>query len=937
MAASVALANGGCSGPPPDTIVPYVEMPEAQAVGVPRYFASAVVRDGHAHGVLVGTVDGRPVKIEGNPLHPASLGATDVFAQASVLQLWDPDRSATVRQRLAPRPSSGAAAQVLSGWPAFEAAWLARASTLDRRAGEGLHLLTGPLTSPTARALLARCLQRWPRARWHVHAPLRPGEARAGTAAAFGRPLTVLPRLAETRSVLALATDPFSSGEWPGAVRQSLDWTSARARARHHGAWPRAFAVEVTPGLFGARADARLALPPHRIEALLWRLARRWFSALPPAPAADALTAAESDFESRVVQALGAAGPHALVLAGPGLSAPTHALVAALNQRLGAVGRGLALIDPPDAAPEAGDLATLVQALDAGAVDTLLAIDANPLYDAPGAFDLPRAWQRARLSVHAGLYTDETARACDWHLPLSHDLEQWADARAFDGTATVLQPAIAPLHDSRSTIGLLALLAGLDERQGRALVRAQWEKTLGPGTPAQGAQPTDFEAFWRDTLRQGFAAGSAAPAVQPPAARLPATPPAFTGPELVAWFEPDPAVHDGRYANLGWLQELPRPFSKLTWDNALLLGPRTAQRLGLATGDRVQACAGHRYVEAPVWVSPGQAEGVAALPLGYGRRHAGAVGDGVGFDAYALMPRSPAPTALALSALGRRHAFAATQHTFDDQGREPVRTLAPGERIADPGLDHPSLYTADPAPARPEHAWAMVIDLDACIGCNACTIACQAENNIPVVGKAQVALGREMHWIRVDRYEAPATGHSVFQPLPCMHCEKAPCELVCPVGATQHDSDGLNVQVYNRCVGTRFCSNNCPYKVRRFNFLAYSEGAAESLQAGRNPDVTVRSRGVMEKCTYCLQRIARARHRTERTGEPLADGDVVTACQAVCPTRAIHFGDLALPDSEVSRLRASPRHYALLGELNTRPRTTYLARLASPGAGPGHG
>jgi Fe-S-cluster-containing dehydrogenase component len=392
--------------------------------------------------------------------------------------------------------------------------------------------------------------------------------------------------------------------------------------------------------------------------------------------------------------------------------------------------------------------------------------------------------------------------------------------------------------------------------------------------------------------------------------------------ELGAVFAPDPALHDGRYANLGWLQELPRPFTKLTWDNAALMGPKTASARRVATGDMVRISVAGRQVDAPVWVLRGHAEDTVTLPLGYGRREAGRVGNGVGFDAYRIRVDDEALVAVRVEPLGRRHDFAFTQHTLDPSGREPARSVAPGERTGDE--EHPTLY---PKHESPEHAWAMAIDLDSCIGCNACTIACQAENNIPVVGKQEVAHGRAMHWIRVDRYESPQLEGSIFQPVPCMHCENAPCELVCPVGATMHDSEGLNVQVYNRCIGTRFCSNNCPYKVRRFNFLQYTDRETETLKAQRNPNVTVRRRGVMEKCTYCLQRIARARQHSQVTGTPLKDGDVVTACQAVCPTTAIHFGDLNDPASAVARLRESPRHYSLLGELNTKPRTTYLARV----------
>ncbi len=909
MAASMALASGACTAPPHETIHPFVHMPEARAAGTPLYYASAFVRDGFAHGVLIGTAEGRPVKIEGNPLHPAGLGATDVFAQASVLELWDPDRSAAVAEQLEAPVGRTVAPLALSSWSAFETAWRRHEARIAVRRGEGLRLLTGPVTSPTERALIGRWLQRYPAARWHVHAPLRDEAAQAGMLWAFGQALAPLPRLGAARCVLALAADPFSDG--PGAVRQAADWAAARARARDSGQLQQAFAVEVSPGLFGARADARLALPPDRIEAMLWRLSRTWFPELPAGPPAQGTEAA---FEARVLRALRAAGPDALVLAGRGLSSDAHALAMALNQRLGAIGRTLVLIEPPDAASDAGNLPELSQALNGDGVDTLLMIGANPAYDAPAALGMAEALGRARFSVHAGLHADETAARCRWHLPLSHDYEQWADACAFDGSATLLQPAIAPLYDSRSAVELLALLAGVDERNGHALVRAHWAARVG----------ADLEGFWRDSLRHGVVAGSAAASVQPRTARLPPSPPA-SAQGLVALFAPDPAAHDGRFANLGWLQELPRSFTKLTWDNALLIGPKTAEGLHLATGDRVRAKVGEHMVEAPVWVSERHAEGAVTLPLGYGRTRAGRVGNGVGFDAYRLRPETAPIAPITLQPLGTRHRFAVTQHEISQSGREIARTLQPGERIADPGLRHNSLY---PEVHYTGHAWAMVIDLDACIGCNACTIACQAENNIPVVGKEQVARGREMHWIRVDRYDIPGRGDTVFQPLPCMHCEKAPCELVCPVGATVHDSEGVNVQVYNRCIGTRFCSNNCPYKVRRFNFLQFSDEATETLKAQRNPDVTVRSRGVMEKCTYCLQRVSRARHHVETTGQPLADGDVVTACQAVCPTAAIHFGDLNLAGSQVRRLRDSPRHYALLGELNTQPRTTYLARLA---------
>jgi Fe-S-cluster-containing dehydrogenase component len=905
MAASLALGSSGCSRPR-EQILPWVQMPEARAAGVPLSYASAYLRDGHALGVLVATEAGRPIKIEGNPLHPSSVGATDVFAQASVLQLWDPDRSQNVFERLdGGAARSGPAAA--STWDAFEATWQSRFAQLSSRAGEGLAILTGPLTSPTARAQLAALLQRLPRARWYQDAPLAGTAAMQGAMAAFGRPVDTVLHLDRADCVVALGSDPFSDG--PGAVRHAADWSRRRAAARASGQLPQLLCAEVAPGLFGARADHRVAAAPAAIEAMLWRLASALQGSAPQAP--DANTAR---FEAAMLTALKAAGAGALIVPGAALSREAHALVHALHEQLGARGRTIDLIEPLAIAAQAGTLPDLVRAMDSGTVDTLLILDANPVYDAPAGLEFERALRQVPFTVHAGLYRDETARACGWHLPLSHTYEQWSDALAHDGSATIVQPAIAPLYDTRSLHELVALLAGEVERSGYAIVQRQWRAHAGG----------DFDAFWRRALQRGVVDETAA---KPLAltARAPQQPaPAASSGGLTAVFAPDPSVHDGRFANNGWLLELPRPFTKLTWDNAVLLGSATARSLAIEDGDIVRVTIEQRHIEAPALVVGLHAEGAASLPLGYGRLQAGRVGNGVGFDAYRVRPGDGITAPVRIEKTGRRHEFAFTQHSMEQHGRELARVVPPGGKVDDPGFDHPTLYPVHPSP---QHAWGMTIDLDACIGCNACTIACQAENNIPVVGKEQVRHGRAMHWIRVDRYDAALPGASIFQPVPCMHCERAPCELVCPVGATVHDSEGLNVQVYNRCIGTRFCSNNCPYKVRRFNFLQFSDNETESLKGQRNPNVTVRRRGVMEKCTYCLQRVARARQHSQTTGEPLADGDVVTACQAVCPTSAIHFGDLADPKAAILQARHSGRHYAMLGELNTRPRTTYLARI----------
>jgi len=928
MAASVALAGAGCTRVPDERIVPYERMPEAGSASLPVYYASAFVRSGFAHGVLIGTKQGRPIKIEGNPTHPASRGATDVFAQASVLQLWDPDRSPAVVQR-----------GLTTSWSAFDTAWREREARLLGRRGEGLRVLTTRFTSPTLHRQIALLLERFPRAQWHRQDPLHSSAADEGARRAFGRVVRPVSHFDRARFVVSLGADPFFEG--PASVRDAIDWSTRRAevlRASDAATLAQLVCVETTRGLFGARADERIVLAPMQIDALARQLAAQLF----PDPATPGSSAAGTDpAVARIVRwaaRLKRAGARSLVVAGPHASAVTHEIVHRLNLRLGAGGTAVDWIEPPEGDEPAASIDDLADAMRTGDVDTLLILDGNPCYDAPARARFAEALRRVEFSAHLSLYRDETSNACTWHLPRSHDYEQWSDARAFDGSATVLQPAIAPLYDTRSVHELLAVLIAGAERDGREIVRATWRGER---------KADDFDAWWRHSLRAGTLESSAYPPLALPreaagatdldattasrdeaagaeAARS-TTPDPDAAESFVAVFVADASVADGAFANNAWLQELPRPFTKLTWENAAFIGPGSAVAHSLATGDVVRIVAGERSIEAPLWVQRGHAEGVVSLPLGYGRRSAGRVGSGLGFDAYPLRENPDATIRVQIEPTGRRHSFAVTQHAIDQHGRPLARVVAPGERIDEP-THRPSLY---PPVEYPTHAWAMAIDLDACIGCNACTIACQAENNIPVVGAEQVANGREMHWIRVDRYEDD-DARTVFQPVPCMHCENAPCEVVCPVGATVHDSEGLNVQVYNRCIGTRFCSNNCPYKVRRFNFLQWVDESVESLKGQRNPDVTVRHRGVMEKCTYCLQRITRARLSAEREARAIADGEVLTACQSVCPTRAIHFGDGNDANAEVVRAKRSPRHYALLGELNTRPRTTYLARVEPP-------
>ena len=566
----------------------------------------------------------------------------------------------------------------------------------------------------------------------------------------------------------------------------------------------------------------------------------------------------------------------------------------------------------------------------------------NPVYDAPADLAFVDRLQKAALAVHLTSHENETSQFCHWNVPEAHYLECWSDVRAYDGTVTIVQPLIAPLYGGRTASEVLAAITGRPDRAAHDIVKGYWQAALRGDTDVTWTLPAErADAFWATSLHDGMVAGTALAPIDPgPVADLSQVPAAAGTDALTLVFHPDASVFDGRFANNGWLQELPRPFSKMTWDNAATVSPRTAERLGVATNEVVELTLGGRTVRAPVWVQPGQADDCVGLALGYGRPLAGRVGHGVGANAYALRTREAVWHApgLQVSRTGDTHEIAATQHHFLMEGRHLVRHGTLAEYV-----EHPEFVREmGEAPARtmtlyPEHEytghkWGMAIDLNACTGCNACVVACQAENNIPVVGRDQVARGREMQWIRVDTYytgdlDRPEAYH---QPVPCMQCENAPCEPVCPVAATVHSAEGLNDMVYNRCVGTRYCSNNCPYKVRRFNFLLYQDFTTPELDMVRNPDVTVRSRGVMEKCTYCVQRINQTRIDARREGREMRDGDVVTACQQVCPSQAIVFGDLNEAASRVNQLKAEPRNYGLLEEVNTRPRTTYLAALRNP-------
>ena len=923
MAASLALGGiGGCSRAPLEKIVPYRDGPAQQTYGKPVYYASALPRHGYGVGVLVETNMGRPTKIEGNPAHPASLGATGAFEQADVLGLWDPDRSQAIRHE-----------RTISTWNAFLGALEER---LAANGGARLRILTETIASPSLHALLASMLARHPSVTWHQWQPLNDDNVHDGAALAFGRPLDTLYRFDRAHTVVALDGDFLD--EAPGCVRHALDFAAVRNAHAPADARSRLYALESMPTLTGAAADHRLALRASEIALAAQQLAH----ALGALPAPAARNVVPDAWMRAMLADLRADMGRSIVTCGRRQPPHVHALVHLVNAHLHNVGRTIEYIEPVALVPEnqLASLRALVDAMRAGEVDAIAIVGSNPVYTAPADFDFAGALAKVPFKVHHGLYVDETARRCDFHIPATHPLEQWGDLRAFDGTLALQQPCIAPLYEGRSAHEVIAALAGDVAHGNRALVDAYWRSLHG----------ADHEAFVEASLRSGVVADSRPASVSPApslgaiataalaAARASASRDEAAANDIELAFFADPRMLDGRYANNAWLQELPQPLTQLTWDNAACISPSLARALGVADEDVVEIRAGGRRVAAPVWTVPGMPARSVALALGHGRSAAGRVGNGRGVNAYAIRG-GDAPWIVAgvsIARTGRTHPLACAQTHHSMEGRDilHVYTLDEAQACTKEACGTPHYREARTLYATPPtgpYAWAMSVDLTACIGCGACTIACQAENNIPVVGAAGVRNGREMHWIRVDRYfegEVDAA-RALFQPVPCMQCEHAPCEVVCPVEASVHDAQGINVQVYNRCVGTRFCSNNCPYKVRRFNFLQYADDVP-GLDAQRNPEVTVRMRGVMEKCNYCLQRITTAKIAADAEGRRVRDGEVVTACQAACPTRAIVFGDLADPDSAVNRRKDSPLDYALLVELNTRPRTTYLGRVTNP-------
>jgi len=925
MGASLAMAGmTGCTKLPLEPIVPYVKQPEEVVPGRPMFYATATTLSGYASPVLVESHLGRPTKIEGNDKHPASLGGTDIFAQASILGMYDPDRSQTITKR-----------GDVNSWATFVREIKGPLAVQKGLGGAGIRILTQTITSPTLADQLRTLLKTYPQAKWNVYEPVNRDNVLEGAKLAFGQPVETRYDFSKAEVIVSLDADFLYAG-FPGNTRYIRDFASLR---NPDGNMSRFYAIESTPTSTGAKADHRLPLRAVDVEIF--------------AQALFVTDAMNSDISGREPQAFARAAREDLrrhhgsgvVIAGDHQPPSVHALAHVLNQELGNVGNTVFYADPVDAnlVNQTESLRDLVADMRAGKVDLLIIMGGNPAYDAPADLGFADALNNSNigLRIHHGLYQNETSEYCHWHVNEAHWLEAWSDGRAYDGTVSIVQPLIAPLYSGKSAHELVAALSGIGDATGYDIVRAYWQKQH-PGA--------DFEVFWRKSLHDGWIEGTAYSPKSLTAKPAPTAPTsAAEANSLEINFRRDPSIYDGQFANNGWLQELPKPMSKLTWDNAVLVGPKMAVREHLATEDMVTLELGGRKITAPVWIQAGHPDHSVTVYLGYGRTRAGRAGTGVGFEVYPLRTTSAMwfATGGKISKTGETYKLASTQgyQTMDTPNRSTrplVRETSIEEYHKEPKFAQeeqpPKELTLYPGYdyAKQDYAWGMAIDLNRCVGCNNCIIACQSENNIAVVGKEQVVRGRHMHWLRVDAYYQGDRDNpkAFFQPVPCMQCENAPCELVCPVGATVHSSEGLNDMVYNRCIGTRYCSDNCPYKVRRFNFLLFQDWDTSQYKMMRNPDVSVRSRGVMEKCTYCVQRINERRIDAEREDRKVNHAqhpdELQTACQQSCPAEAIIFGNINDPNSRVSKLKAQDRNYALMAILNTRPRTTYLAEIRNP-------
>jgi molybdopterin-containing oxidoreductase family iron-sulfur binding subunit len=1013
MGASLALAGlSGCVIQPPEKIVPYVTQPDGQLPGKPLYFATSYTLGGVAMGLLAKSYDGRPVKIEGNPDHPGSRGATDVRAQASLLDMYDPDRTQQINFRGAPKT-----------WPQFTTEFRTAIDQDRQSGGAGIRFLTETITSPTIINQFKQIAAELPNSRWVQYEPVNSDNAFAGAKMAFGAPAQAIYHFDKAERILLLDADVFSSFN----VSYLKDYVSGKAWSPEKKDINRLYVVETTATITGAKADHRIAVKPSQLAEVAKAIAQRV-----GVGGASSTYNGNAQWLDAMVRDLVAFKGRSLVVAGDSAPPIVHALANAINGTLGNIGQTVDFFEP--FAPGSDKLQLdqfreLMADIDAGKVKALVILGGNPTFTSPADLKLTfdRINAKVPLRIYVGQHQNETAEICQWNIPEKHFLEAWGDGRAFDGTVSLTQPLIAPLYDSHNFTEVLQLcLKENFDKTDYDILKGFWQtQNVSAARPAVAAAPTAGVST-NGATTTGTATTAANTSTSSPASATTAatrasqtntasTAPATGGPTAAAAFEdrwrkyvhdgiipntaatpksvtassaflsqpqpaapgggafeinlrPDPNIYDGRFANNGWMQELPKPLNKVTWDNVALVSPATAEKLGVnqsreydpQTGgeggitfvntkgtnqfsDLVTVTyAGNNISKGvPVWVTPGQPDDVITLFMGYGRKRGGRIAQDVGYDVFGVRTSNAMDWATGdIKPTGENTTISSTQLHFNMEGRDLLRSWDLEKFNEDPKLGaQENFYDVSMYPHEQHqetyeknHKWGMTIDLNNCVGCNACVIACQSENNIPVVGREQVDRHRMMHWLRIDAYfggddvNNPEGPH--FQPVLCQQCEQAPCEVVCPVHATVHSAEGLNDMVYNRCVGTRYCSNNCPYKVRRFNFLLYQDWDTPQYKLMRNPEVSIRSRGVMEKCTYCTQRIAAARIEAQKDGSrPIRDGEVVTACQAACPTNVFSFGDLHDQNSVVAKKKRDPRNYTLLNDLNTQPRTTYLAEL----------
>ncbi|MDH3889750.1 MAG: Fe-S-cluster-containing hydrogenase [candidate division Zixibacteria bacterium] len=932
MGASMAMAGLASCRRPKERIIPYVQAPEEIVPGNPKQYATTMPFGNRSYGALVTTHEGRPTKIEGNPLHPSSLGAASAYMQASILDLYDPDRAGGVVHD-----------GVDASWDYFVAHWKTLEEKFLANEGEGLAVLAEPFASPTLFRLKREFEKRFPRATWATWEPVSDENVVKGRKLASYTPSEdhrQVYRLDLAKVIVAVDSD-FLLGE-PESITMARGFASGRKVATENDEMNRLYVVESAHTVTGASADHRLRLKPSEIGPFLKALAvelKKQGLNLGDIPESHGF-GEHSQSIAVMARDLMAAQGSAVILAGLHLSPEVHGLVALLNDVMAGEPIVRWVRGGSSSVADTSALGSFAADVSEGHIDTMVILSGNPVFDMPADVDFKRLLKNTRNTMHVSLHRNETAQECNWYLPKAHYLESWSDARAADSTYSVIQPTIEPLHGAKSEVELLSLMVSGTDKSSHEIVRDTFKWMMSSG---------DFEKSWQRVLHDGIVRlepEGPGPRPNPNAAKSILENRVFArqvteASNLEVIFTPSYSTYDGRFANNGWLQELPDPVTKLAWDNAALISPTTANEFDLVNGDIVTLALKGRSIEIPIWIVPGQADQTVILPLGYGRTQAGRVGSNVGVNTYELRTTDAMhfATGLSMTKTGRRRDdMANTQDHSSMEGRPIVREATLDEYKKHPEfaremVEHPPLTSLWEEHDYSEgYQWGMAIDLNACIGCNACVVACQSENNIPVVGREQVQKGREMHWLRVDRYfnGEPENALMVHQPVACQHCENAPCEQVCPVAATVHDKEGLNTMVYNRCIGTRYCANNCPYKVRRFNFFNFTKDIPETTQMAQNPDVTVRSRGVMEKCTYCTQRINRARRDTKLAGAKLNDGDVVTACQQTCPTGAIVFGDINDPNSEVSKVKKRNRGYELLSELNVKPRTSFLAKIRNP-------